>query len=135
MLLQKSSDTGKTPVWIMTEWDACISAVIKEKIKPEDTVILNGDDEQLLRDMAGIVCHIVTYGYHLKSTLTVSGREEDITTGTVSYSFALQRPLQTFRKKLIEPCELKWSGPADVPLQSVMAAVAYSLVTEVAFFS
>ena len=84
--------------------------------------------------MAGVICHTVTYGCHLKSTLTLSGREQDVTTGNITYTFALQRPIQTCKMTIIDPCELKWSAPANITLQSVMAAVAFFLVAEVAFF-
>lgn len=124
---------NQTNIWVVTEWDAN-TAKIKHKIRPEDTVILNGDDEELLRQMAGIVCHTVTFGYHLKSTITISGREEDVTTGRVTYVFALQRPMLNCRKSVLEPCEFRWSVPAEVTTQSVMAAAAFFLVADVAFF-
>lgn len=130
----KMPENGIADVWIMTDWDAQVSATVKNNIRPRDTVILNSDDEVLLQQMAGIVCHTVTFGYHLKSTVTISGREEDMATGGISYAFALQRPVLTYHKKLLEPCELKWSAPVWMPPQSVMAAVAFFLVADVAFF-
>lgn len=135
MLLQQFSDRIPHDVWILLEWNAKALKKAKDKIRPKDIVILNGDDQLLLQEMAGVVCHTVTFGYHLKSTLTISGREEDVTTGKIFYSFALQRPILTCSMEVLEPCELKWAAPADVSIQSVMATVAFFLIAKVAFFS
>lgn len=130
----KLPEKGVADIWVITDWDAQVCAAVKNNIRPQDTVVLNSDDEVLLQKMAGIVCHIVTFGYHLKSTVTISGREEDMATGGVSYTFALQRPVLTYQKKVLEPCEMKWSAPVWMSPQSVMASVAFFLVADVAFF-
>lgn len=130
----KIPENKTADIWVMTDWDAQVSAKVKNNIRPQDTVILNSDDEVLLQQMAGIVCHTITFGYHLKSTVTISGREEDMATGGISYVFALQRPVLTYQKKLLEPCEMKWPGPIWMAPQSAMAAVAFFLVADVAFF-
>ena len=120
-------------IWIMKNWDA-YAAKIKNEIRPEDMLVLNGDDEQLLRQMAGVVCHTITYGYHLKSTVTISAGEEDVTTGRMIYTIALQRPMLNCENRLLEPCEFLWSAPVDAAAQSVLAQVAFFLVADVDFF-
>lgn len=121
-------------IWVLTDWDARWSAVLTEQIRPQDIVLLNSDDERLLSCMAGLTCNTVTFGYHLKSTVTLSGRSEDVTTGQIAYAFALQRPMLTYKGTMVEPCELRCSLPGGLSTQSAMAVGAFLLAAEVAFF-
>lgn len=121
-------------IWVLTDWDESLSLTYKECIRPGDIVLLNSDDAQLLTYVAGLLCNTVTFGYHLKSTVTLSGRSEDVTTGRISYVLALQRPMLTCRGTLLEPCELRFALSGDISPQSAMAVGAFLLAAEVAFF-
>lgn len=122
-------------IWVLTDWDDSLCLTWKEKIRGQDIVLLNSDDAHLLSHMAGLLCHTVTFGYHLKSTVTLSGRSEDMTTGRIAYTFALQRPMLTYKGTQLEPCEVRCSLPGNVSPQSAMAVSTFLLVAEVAFFS
>lgn len=98
-----------------------------QTIQKDDIAIINVDDDNLLRHLEGLHCNIITYGFNLKSSVTVSGLDEDIFTGQTSYTCSLQRTLTAFDQTVIEPCEIKLSVSNGFDTRSTLAYSAFLL--------
>lgn len=66
-------------------------------------VILNTDIAMQLEKLGHLKLQIITYGFHLKSTITASSLEQD------QVQLCLQRSIQNFHHQLIEPGEVSVS--------------------------
>ena len=109
--------------------DVCINALsnLMDNIGQDDIAIINVDDEDLIRHLDGLKCNIVTYGYNSKSSVTISGMDEDIFSGCSRYICSLQRNINTVDMKNIEPCEVKLSVSDNCKPHTIMAYAAFLL--------
>ncbi len=109
--------------------DLYIEAVRKliSVIRKEDTAIINVDDTDLIRHLEGLDCNIITYGYNSKSSVTISGLEEDFVNGKTEYVCSLQRSIITAGGDILDPCEIKVSVPSGISAHSIMGYCAFSL--------
>ena len=98
-----------------------------KNIKPDDITIINIDDDDLIKHLMGLKCNIITYGYNLKSSVTISGFEEDILAGNSEYVCSLQRSIKTLDNKSLEPCEIKIKVSDKYSSQSIIAYAAFRL--------
>lgn len=70
------------------------------KIKEGSVIIANGDDPELLMSLAGAEGTVITCGLSGVSTFTFSGM------GDEGYVLCLQRAVNTFSGKLLQPQEI-----------------------------
>jgi len=110
--------------------DVCIKSCesLLKNIQSNNIAIINFDDSDLMRHLMGLSCNIITYGYNTRSTVTISGFEEDMVTGKTNYVCSLQRDLLTIDNESIEPCEIKVSVPSHYNSESIMAYSAFLLI-------
>ena len=98
---------------------------LMKNIRKDDIALINFDDENLIRHLSGLDCNIISYGFNLKSTVTLSGTEEDIFTGQIYYTCSLQRSIKTIDKNDLEPCEMKLLISDQYNQQSILAYCAF----------
>ena len=97
-----------------------------KNILPSDICIVNIDDSDLLRHLAGLSCHIITYGFSSKASLTASSAAKDIMDS--SYLFCLQNSIKTYGNVTVDPCEIKMTAHSIDDIYALMGACAVQLI-------
>ena len=116
------------------EPDIYINAVefLKNIIESDDIIIFNADDENLLRHLEGLKGNFLAYGYNTRASVTLSGIDEDISTGYINYVCSLQHSFSTMDNKVIEPCEVKVTlQNSGFDPHSIMAFISFLIAINI----
>lgn len=131
-------DSNKLKIVILTDRDYegktlvtsdCINKMKKilSLIREEDYLICNVDDNNLLRHLTGVKCHLLTFGYNSKAQLTTSSTGDSMLDG-YDYLCSLQSSVKAINEKIYEPGEIKIQHKVINEVYPVLAYCGFLLV-------